>query len=567
MSAYEDVVSFLGEWGAFQKTVFFLLSASSIPNGYMGLAAVFLADTPPHHCRLQPENAGRNASELNQFIPLQEFEGKAALSSCTRYKQLNKSSTGTQNATEGCLNGWEFSSDRYTSTIVTEWNLVCEDAWKVPFATSALFFGMLTGTFISGPISDRFGRKLALFASLAMQIVFTLLQAASNRWELYCICYFLGGMGSTAKYNAAFVLGYELLGKSPRVVFSALGISLCYAVGCAALPLFAFFVRGWRMLLLALALLQLLCVPMWWFIPESPRWLLSHGRLQEAEAIVQAAAKRNGVLAPSVIFTLDDCTPLNGSNKKLQQLYLNLFKTKDIRNITVLNLIIWMVTAMTYSGVSLGIPNLDGNPYLNCAFSAATEMAAYAAAWFVMRCCMRRSSLFVMQLLCGFTLLVVQLIPSELSSVAVAVVMLGKLGTSAAFCFLYTYSTELLPTVVRNVGLGAASISGCIGSIVAPYITHMGEFNKYLPYILMGGLSVFVGFLGLLLPETKDTELPEHISQVKPLRCASVVRGENGVGSLSEQGPPRLTRAGKAPAPRGRLLLASQECGGSGPAF
>lgn len=44
-----------------------------------------------------------------------------------------------------------------------------------------------------------------------------------------------------------------------------------------------------------------------------------------------------------------------------------------------------------------------------------------------------------------------------------------------------------------------------------------GTYNKMLPYILLGCISIICGILSLLLPETKDKALPEHISQVKPL--------------------------------------------------
>lgn len=159
---FEYVTSFLGDWGCFQITVMVLLSLGTLPSGYMVMMAVFTSHTPEFRCK-----ASANSSSSGW--------------SCSRY-QVNRNWTqgpGPTNDTEPCLDGWDFSNGTPASTIVTEvrtslepaerlfffffnlfmcilqWDLVCEDAWKVPFSTSLFFFGVFIGILVFGDLSDR----------------------------------------------------------------------------------------------------------------------------------------------------------------------------------------------------------------------------------------------------------------------------------------------------------------------------------------------------------------------------------------------------------------------------
>lgn len=63
---------------------------------------------------------------------------------------------------------------------------------------------------------------------------------------------------------------------------------------------------------------------------------------------------------------------------------------------------------------------------------------------------------------------------ADLMELATLLEMLGKLGVTAAFCVVYAVTSELFPTVVRNMAMGTCSMTARIGSIVSPFIIYLG---------------------------------------------------------------------------------------------
>ncbi|XP_032067291.1 solute carrier family 22 member 4 isoform X1 [Thamnophis elegans] len=530
MRDYDEIIAFLGEWGPYQRLIFFLLSASIIPNGFNGMSAVFLAGTPEHRCRV-PANANLSAEWLNASIPLEERDGRQVLSRCSRYSLqalINFSAWNlvpgrdinlSQVKREECLDGWEYSREVYLSTIVTEWNLVCDNDWKAPLTTSLFFVGVLLGSFISGQLSDKFGRKAILFATMGVQTGFSFLQIFSTSWEMFTVLFLIVGMGQISNYVVAFILGTEILGKSVRIIFSTLGVCIFFAIGYMLLPLFAYFIRDWRMLLLALTVPGVCCIPLWWFIPESPRWLISQGRFTEAEAIIRKAAKRNKIPAPEIILDPVDVEDLKA--KQHQGVFLDLFRSRNIAIMTFMSLLLWMFTSIGYFGLSLSTPNLHGDAYFNCFLSAVIEVPAYVIAWLLLRVFPRRYTISGTLFLGGGVILFIQLVPPDLHILSLILVMLGKFGITSAFSMLYVYTAELYPTIVRNMAVGSTSMSSRVGSIIAPYFVFLGAYGKFLPYILMGSLTLLIGVLTLFLPESFGKPLPETFDEMQQIKGLS----------------------------------------------
>ncbi|XP_029956482.1 solute carrier family 22 member 4-like [Salarias fasciatus] len=537
MRSYDDAVAFLGRWGLFQQVVFFMLCVTILPNGFGGFMLVLLTDVPDHSCRVPDGNL--TEAWRGSVIPVQVVNGKEELSKCTRYKLdvvRNLSShelvpgvdvdlSGLE--LESCVDGWNYSKDVYESTIVTEFDLVCGEQWKQPFTTMVFFTGVLTGCFFSGQLSDRFGRKPILFATIAMQTLFTFMEIFSPSWIVFVILLFINGLGQMSNFVSALVLGSETLTGNVRIIYASMGTNMAFAAGYMILPLIAYFLRDWKSLLLALSVPCLAYIPFWWLIPESPRWLLSQGRVEEAEAILRNAAKWNKVQAPEVIFE-DYLTIKTEKQDKRNESFFVLLRHSNIRNTTLILCLLWFTTSVGYYSLSFNTAQLHANPYLSCFISAVVEIPAYISSWLVLQYLPRRVSAISCLVFGAVPLFILLPVPEDLPNLILALEMLSKFFLTCGFSLMFAYASELFPTVIRNTATGTCNTCARIGCCVTPFLLTLSNHYKYLPYIILGILNILSAIATLFLPDTFKKPLPETIEEMQMQRdrisCPCITR-------------------------------------------
>lgn len=174
------------------------------------------------------------------------------------------------------------------------------NATQASWVVSIWLIGIMIGAFVFGYLADRYGRKRLFIATLLMYSVFTVLTALSPNYTFLMIFRFLTAIGVGAEYTAINSAISEFIppknrGKVNGLVmnFWPLGAMIAALVNLFFINLLAVDV-GWRVGFAFGAIAAIFVVWMRRSLPESPRWLLTKGRGQEAEGIVREIEKQAG---------------------------------------------------------------------------------------------------------------------------------------------------------------------------------------------------------------------------------------------------------------------------------
>jgi len=172
----------------------------------------------------------------------------------------------------------------------------------VGLSASAYLAGAVMGALFFGWLADRFGRKRLFFVTLGVYIAGTAATAFANDFAVLALCRFVTGAGIGGEYSAINSAIQELIparyrGRTDLAVngsfwlgaaLGAAGSSVLLAPGLLPTD------TGWRVAFGLGAVLGLGILFLRPFLPESPRWLLLHGRADEAEQIAAGIERAAG---------------------------------------------------------------------------------------------------------------------------------------------------------------------------------------------------------------------------------------------------------------------------------
>ncbi|KAM3865178.1 solute carrier family 22 member 7-like [Diretmus argenteus] len=520
---FENVLSDINGFGRFQMMIIGIsfIGRFTLPCHFM--LNNFIAVVPSHHCDLSPLDDGgvfRNLTleqRLAVGIPVQE-DGNP--SSCQmfaepQYHLLLNSSNVTTLPTVPCQNGWVYDNTTFQSTLATEWDLVCDERGKDKATATIFFIGVMFGALSFGSLSDRFGRRIMLLVSYIFGMVFGIASAFSTSYVMFAVLRFFTGFSITGIVIVSTVLNVEWVDIKNRKLVGVID-SLSWTFGNTVFPAIAYFVTDWRLLTISVTSPLLLAIFIWRWTPESARWLIANGKLEQAQYYLLKCAKMNKTEDFAHTLKTEALAKIVVTEKRHRAYsYLDLVRTPKMRKLALCTGIVWFCVASAFYGISFNITGLGLNLYLTQFTYAFVELPAKLAVYYLLDKIGRRPTEVGALLSVGLCLGINIVIPKDMSVIRTVVAVIGKGFSAGSFTTIVLYSSELYPTVVRQNGMGFNSFMARIGVAVAPLILLLDEVWQDLPQAVLCSLAILGGIVARTLSETRNRCLPETIEDIE----------------------------------------------------
>jgi putative MFS transporter len=377
---------------------------------------------------------------------------------------------------------------------------------------SAGYIGMFVGALTCGALADRIGRKNTIIFTLLTMTVFTALNGFAPDPGTMAVLRFVAGIGLggalpqpgvyIAEYVPAKYRGRFLGLTEASWVYGAL-LSLTFSV-------FLFPTFGWRLTFLV-SLIPLVLVPVvYFFAPESLRYLQITGRKMEAVSLM----KKHKLVTADFTEDLKTVPAVRrGFSKTLVELWSPIFRRR-----TLMIWASWAVLVYTYHGIFTWLPTFY---YDTLGFTVVKSLqwvlivtlaqvpGYYIAALLLDRVGRKKIAVVFLSSAGVGSVLLSLATNTDLILLWSVVISFFNLGAWSA---LYAYTPELYPTRIRGTASGAAASIGRLAGVVAPTATPLLYFYGGLPVAFAGfALIHFVGAVTILLLgiETKGKPLTE----------------------------------------------------------
>ena len=491
---------YVGGGGKWQwRKLFIWLAPVHVACGVPLLLHLFTAYAPSHRCYIEgcesPSTQDFHADFLKFSTPtdhasstfLRDAEDYDPCQTFVHQSSLCHPRAFDRTTKENCSR-YVYDTSEFSETLATKLDLVCDKVNVRHSLGSIMMLGLLTGSLLGGPLSDKIGRKNAILAAIMISVPCTIGGGFVQDFATYAILRYISCTAIVFGWIGHQALKMEYFSRDKRTVVIALDALLAIILSLVN-PLIAYFHRDWQSMHIWAGAVCLLALP--WVLfgaPESARWLIANNRSRQAEAILKDIAQGNGKLLDEEQWTKirDILNHLGGGakNKVIRTKRLNFIDmfSPSLRQITLILILNWVISIVTAYALVLNMNALAGDVFINYVLMEIIRAPGELAAYYFMVKIGRQRSLAAFMFGQGLFALVLAFLPKSNSALILTTFLMAKTCASGTQSVLWLYTAELYPTNLRSQSIGVCS-----------------TISRYFPIIKLSiriHFLLYVGFSG-----------------------------------------------------------------------
>ncbi|XP_064363162.1 solute carrier family 22 member 23 isoform X3 [Dromaius novaehollandiae] len=521
-----SVLPFLGGLGGgYQRTLVLLTWIPALFIGFSKFSDSFLLDQPDFGCR-KADGQGNGSGYLAPGPANRSGNGSL-------FPPPVLPTPAGSNASECECHEWHYSIGAgLMQNVVSKWDLVCDSAWKVQIAKFSLLVGLIFGHLITGCIADWVGRRPVLLFSVIFILIFGLTVALSVNVTMFSTLRFFEGFCLAGIVLSLYALRIELCPPGHRFVVTMVA-SFIEMAGQFLMPGLAALCRDWQVLQAVIICPFLLMLLYWVIFPESLRWLMATQQFEASKELILQFTRKNRMNMESDI---KGVVPELEKELTRRPKKVCIVKVVGTRNLWK-NIVVLCVNSLTGYGIHHCFARsmmgheakmtITHSFYADYYIMAGIALASCLAMCLVVGFLGRRGGLLLFMILTALASLLQlgllnligkysQLPDSGMSDsvkdkFSTAFSIVGMFSSHAVGSLSVFFCAEITPTVIRGGGLGLVLASAGFGRLTAPIMELHNQKGYFLHHVIFACCTLICIICILLLPESKNQNLPENI--------------------------------------------------------
>jgi OCT family organic cation transporter-like MFS transporter 4/5 len=284
--------------------------------------------------------------------------------------------------------------------------------------------------------------------------------------------------------------------------------------------LIAYLNRTWTGIHIGVGIAVAVSLPIYFLVPESPRWLAQNNKTDQALKILVKMAKINGENITSEQQTevktilSEIATESHKTEDKLAP--WDMFRKGHLIK-TLILCFAWITSCVSFYALSLKSSDLDGHIILNFTLGVTANFGTCIVIILTANYFGRTKTLVASHTVLGLSCLGLAFIPKTEKAAILVVYMMAKIVASVSFSLVYLITIELYPTNLRSQAVGSSSAIARVFCACAPFLGPLAKIWQPLPMLVLGVPILISGALVLRLPETLEAQLPQTMQNAVEL--------------------------------------------------